>query len=61
MTTIVGIGHHPAPKAPYVHLKAQAKESKVAIVACMRKLIGIIDVLVKTDQRWVDKTQQRSN
>ena len=59
MATIVGIRRNPALKAHYVHLKSQGKESKVAIVACMRKLIGIINVLVKTDQLWVDKTQQQ--
>ena len=60
MATIVGIRHNPALKAHYVHLKSQGKESKVAIVACMRKLIGILNVLVKTDQMCVDKTQQQS-
>ena len=31
------------------------KESKVAIVACMRKFITILNLLIKTDQLWEDK------
>ena len=35
-----------------VRLKTKGKESKVAIVACMQKLITILNLLVKTDQTW---------
>jgi transposase len=56
MSTIVAIRHNPAIKAFYVHLKSQGKESKVAIVACMRKFITIINLLIKTNQLWQDKT-----
>ena len=34
---------------------AKGKESKVAIVACMRKLITILNLLIKTDQLWITK------
>ena len=50
------IRHNPAIKAHYMHLKAQGKESKVAIVACMRKLLSILNTLVATDQLWEDRT-----
>jgi len=55
MATIVAIRHNPVIKAFYVHLKSSGKESKVAIVACMRKFITILNLLVKTDQLWVNK------
>lgn len=55
MATIVAIRHNPVIKAFYVHLKSRGKESKVAIVACMRKFITILNLLVKTDQLWVNK------
>jgi len=55
MATIVAIRHNPAIKAFYVHLKSQGKESKVAIVACMRKLITILNLLIKTNQLWENK------
>ena len=50
MATIVAIRHNPAIKAFYVHLKSKGKESKVAIVACMRKFITILNLLIKTNQ-----------
>jgi transposase len=55
MATVVAIRHNPAIKAFYVHLKAQGKASKVAIVACMRKLVTILNVLIKTNQLWENK------
>jgi transposase len=51
----IAIRHKPAIKAFYVRLKAQGKESKVAIVACMRKLITILNFLLKTDQTCENK------
>ena len=49
------IRYNPAIKAFYTHLKSKGKESKVAIVACMRKLITILNLLIKTDQLWITK------
>ena len=56
MATLVAIRHNASIKAFYQHLKSKGKESKVAIVACMRKLITILNLLIKTDQLWQDKT-----
>lgn len=56
MATIVAIRHNEKIKAFYQHLKAKGKESKVAIVACMRKFITILNLLVKTNQLWETKT-----
>jgi len=55
MATIVAIRHNAAIKAFYIHLKSKGKESKVAIVACMRKLVTIINLLVKSNQTWQTK------
>lgn len=55
MATVVAIRHNPAIKAFYTHLKAQGKASKVAIVACMRKLVTILNLLIKTNQLWENK------
>jgi transposase len=52
MATVVGLRHNPLIKAHYAHLKSKGKESKVAIVACMRKLLTIMNTMVKTDQLW---------
>lgn len=55
MATLSAIRHNPAIHEFYVRLKSKGKASKVAIVACMRKLITILNHLIKTDQTWVTK------
>jgi transposase len=55
MSTIVAMRHNPAIKAFYAHLKSHGKESKIAIVACMRKFITILNLLIKTNQLWQNK------
>lgn len=55
MATIVAIRHNPAIKAFYANLKSKGKASKVAIVACMRKFITVLNLLLKTDQMWQNK------
>ena len=55
MTTIVAIRHNATIKAFYVHLNSKGKASKVAIVACMRKLVTILNLLVKSNQTWQTK------
>lgn len=57
MATLVAIRHNPSIKASYRHLKAKGKESKVAIVACMRKFIIILNHLVRTNQVWQNKME----
>jgi len=52
MSTLVAIRFNPTIKAFYQHLKAQGKESKVAIVACTRKFITILNLLIKNDTVW---------
>lgn len=52
MATIVAIRFNPAIKTFYQRLKAKGKESKVAIVACLRKLITILNLLIKNNEEW---------
>ena len=52
MATLGAIRYNPKIRAYYAHLKSHKKESKVAIVACMRKFITILNYLLKTDQVW---------
>ena len=47
--------HNEKIRAYYAHLKSHKKESKVAIVACMRKFITILNYLIKTDPTWEEK------
>jgi len=55
MATLSAIRCNPTFKEFYKRLKAKGKESKVALVACMRKLIIILNTLIKTNQCWQTK------
>jgi transposase len=44
--------HNPVLKTYYQRLIAKGKEAKVAIVACMRKLIVILNTMLARDQIW---------
>jgi transposase len=44
--------HNPALKAYHQRLIARGKEAKVALVACMRKLIVILNTMLARDQTW---------
>jgi len=44
--------HNPVLKAFYERLRAKGKEGKVAIIACMRKLIVILNTMLARDQLW---------
>ena len=44
--------HNPVLKAFYVRLVAKGKKKKVALTACMRKLIGILNTMIARRQKW---------
>ena len=44
--------HNPVLKAFYDRLVAKGKEKKVALIACMRKLICILNVMIMRRQKW---------
>lgn len=54
MATLVAIRYNRRIKEHYQQLVARGKLKKVAIVACMRKFLTILNTLVKTDQLWCD-------
>lgn len=56
MATMVAIRHNAPIKVFYQHLKSKGKQSKVAIIACMRKFITLLNLLIKTDQLWRQTT-----
>lgn len=55
MATLAAVRSNPTIRAFYHRLKSRGKESKVALVACMRKFITILNLLIKTDQLWQTK------
>ena len=44
--------HNPVLKAFYRRLVAKGKEKKVALVACMRKLIVILNIMIARGEKW---------
>lgn len=52
MAALVASRHNPVIKRFYQRLLQVGKPKKVALVACMRKLLTIINAMVKTGQPW---------
>jgi transposase len=50
MATLVAIRFNPVIKRFYLHLLDQHKEKKVAIIACMRKFITILNAMVRDNK-----------
>lgn len=55
MATLAAIRCNPSIKAFYQRLRAAGKKPKVAIVACMRKLLTVLNAMLKTKTPWRDK------
>ncbi len=52
MSVVAGIRFNATIQAFYKHLRATGKPPKVALVACMRKLLVILDAMLKSQQPW---------
>lgn len=58
MSAISSIRHNPDMKAFYRRLKDAGKPSKVALVAVMRKLIAVMNSIMKRQEPWVAQAEQ---
>jgi len=52
MSAVVAARHNPVIKAFYQRLRAAGKVPKVALVACMHKLLTILNAMVKHRTPW---------
>ena len=52
MAMLSAIQHNPVMKAFYEKLVKQGKHKKVALTACMRKMLSILNTMVATDTMW---------
>jgi transposase len=52
MGTLVAVRHNPVLKASYERLLAAGKAKKVALTACMRQLLTILNAMVKHQTSW---------
>jgi transposase len=56
-TMVAATRHNPVLKAYYQRLIAAGKLPKVALVACMRKLLSILNTMVAKGETWRDMTK----
>lgn len=54
MAVITAIQFNPAVRAFYARLVAGGKPKKVALVACMRKLLTVLNAMVRSGTYWED-------
>ncbi|HCE91617.1 MAG: IS110 family transposase [Burkholderiales bacterium GWA2_64_37] len=52
MATLTAVRYNPVPKPYYEHLLAAGKRKKVALVACMRKLLTMLNAIAKHGCTW---------
>jgi transposase len=52
MPTLVAVRHNPVIRAFYQRLVTAGKAKKVALVACMRKLLVILNAIVRSGKPW---------
>ena len=52
MAALVGVRWNPALKRFYDRLRAAGKPAKVVLVACMRKLLTMLNAIIRTNTPW---------
>ncbi len=52
MAAMTGIRHNPMLRKFYKRLCAAGKPRKVALTACMRKLITVLNVMMRNNTHW---------
>ena len=52
MAALSAIKHNPVIRAFYESLLKRGKEKKVALIACMRKLLVFINAMLKKGEPW---------
>lgn len=55
MVTVVATAHNPVIKQFYGRLVDSGKVKKVALVACMRKLLTILNAMLRKEEEWDPK------
>lgn len=55
MAAVTAIRHNPVIREFHQRLKAVGKPSKLALTACMRKILTILNSMIKTGQPWENR------
>lgn len=61
MATLSAVRHNPTIRESYERLTGNGKPPKVALVACMRKLLTIANALVREDKLWADRGLKKAD
>ncbi|MDP6582841.1 MAG: IS110 family transposase, partial [Vicinamibacterales bacterium] len=51
-SALVAAHHNPVIRTFYRRLVAAGKPKKVALTACMRKLLTILNAMLRTETKW---------
>src|SRR5438094_844894 len=60
MSTVVAVRHNPVLIAFYQRLRAAGKAPKLALTACMRKLLTMLNAMLKHHRRWAPVRAQHA-
>ena len=60
MSALVATRRNPVIRAFYLRLVAAGTPKKVALIACMRKLLTILNVMLRTNTPWREMNQQET-
>lgn len=52
MATLAAVRWNPVIKAHFHHLVERGRPKKVALIACMRRLLGILNAIIRTQSPW---------
>ena len=55
MAAMCAVQHNSVFRDHYAQLLQRGKPRKVALVACIRKLLGILNAMLRTNQPWCDQ------
>jgi transposase len=55
MAAMCAVQHNSVFRDHYAQLLKRGKPRKVALVACIRKLLGILNAMLRTNQPWCDQ------
>jgi transposase len=58
MAALVGVRHNPILRAMYAALRGRGKLAKVALVACMRRLLTILNAMARSGIPWTAPSMQ---
>lgn len=57
MATLVAVRHNPRLRVMYERLLERGKRKKVALIACMQKLLTIINAMIREGKPWRNHAQ----